>query len=120
MATAHDGSSHEGLGAMPNRRVPEAPSVRVPSPGPSELPQRTAAFASDAWVSDWALGSSPDDGLSVDSDLAAVGRCGIIDLRTGFTCVGPNGHQGRCQFVDSHTASAVLEEYEPYRTGDSS
>ncbi|MGH9128886.1 MAG: hypothetical protein ACRDY2_07955 [Acidimicrobiales bacterium] len=76
-------------------------------------PAHNAVLPTDGVVNDWALSTSANQhSVSVDRDLAAAGRCGLIDLRTGLTCVGAHGHLGRCQFVDGHTAAAVLEEYQ--------
>lgn len=71
----------------------------------------------DGVTSDWAISSAAhEQGLTVDRDLAEAGRCGLIDLRTGFICVAERDHPGGCQRVDSHTAAAVLEHYQSQET----
>jgi hypothetical protein len=56
----------------------------------------------------------PSDGrpdlsnANVREDLATTGRCALVHLPTGRTCLLPLRHQGPCQFHQPQEAEDVL------------
>ena len=59
-------------------------------------------------------GTRPADGrpdlsnANVREDLATTGRCALVHLPTGRTCLLPLRHQGPCQFHQPQEAEEVL------------
>ncbi len=47
---------------------------------------------------------------AVDTQLAAVHRCGQTDLRTGRMCAKPARHEGTCEFVPKDAARAASDD----------
>jgi hypothetical protein len=45
---------------------------------------------------------------NVREDLATTGRCALVHLPTGRTCLLPLRHQGPCQFHQPQEAEEVL------------
>jgi hypothetical protein len=53
--------------------------------------------------------SRPDlSNANVREDLATTGRCALVHLPTGRTCLLPLRHQGPCQFHQPQEAEEVL------------
>lgn len=58
----------------------------------------------------------PDDRLdvhnrSVDESVAQAHLCGMTDLRTGRTCVGPARHSASCDFVSKDAALTIVGDH---------
>lgn len=54
-------------------------------------------------------GDRPDlSNANVREDLATTGRCALVHLPTGWTCLLPLRHPGPCQFHQPQEAEDVL------------